>query len=978
MIKKIQLRGISRTPSDRMSADGGCADSINVHIDQQEVAPAWMPKDVTEDELSHTIVDGEILYIHKNISYNNYIVLEAGGSMLVAYVLNGSSREKQEVMPVESEISDITATGNILVVTTGENVYYSIFKEGHYVSLGGGVPVPYIEFRTYDHDRESTALRTATVQFTQHTGAYGFLPNKWNRILSSVEDSLSTSDREYLDEIREIQSALWGKVEQMRSHYLNDHYFIYPVLARYAVRLYDGRYIHVSAPVYLGAVPRSVTDASANAGDFLSVEGVYDPNDSYLTLTFLDIYSAVAQIKGWDPGDWWDLIESVDLFLSTYVPHPLINSDINHLESSHGDPSQNGGYIKFKSPYSDNYLESQEKNILSATNFYKIASFTKDTIAQLSDANGYDLLTETDIAMQENLVVKERLDADCQGRFIPDRIENYNSRLLSIGGVEEIPSGYGFFPAPYAGPLSPYPNYDRPLKIKYYIRDTATGDVYTVLGRAYDGSTGIPTYIYHYNMSRDYYSEAGGVIFCPDPRCFKVEVMVDISGVEFTATIDMKEHPGLNCSYGYVGAGEQLLDNATSSIVFSEEENNRVPLGGTLMMSEMDNVFVFNFGNRITYGSPIVDVAVITRALSEGQAGGFSIYVFTQEGIFYIKITATGEFDESHFLAKDIALRVLPIDQAVVYIARNAVKILQEQDIVSISDAMLGQAEPLPEEVTTLLSGSQWASLASLSESKDMFISFMAAAKVAYDYNGSRLLFFNDSANYQYVYMLNTQSWHKLAQSAILYTPLNSFPECLVARESKGPIKNYVTITKVTSLVNTAGVLVAHGIYPDDAAAEAALASLPLTFNVSRPVEATQIVNDLEGYAEAVTGRGASYVSRIMDYTTWLDHVETGHNPVAPDVSDAVAGFICTRSLDLDAPDVRKSIDRIRIRGNMRKGDAQYVLLGSMDGRTWRIISLRSGSYKFFKIVLLTDLCPSERVSWVEVSYETRFDNKIR
>ena len=46
MIKQIQLRGISRSPSDRMTEDGGCAESLNVQLEQQELAPMLTPKKV--------------------------------------------------------------------------------------------------------------------------------------------------------------------------------------------------------------------------------------------------------------------------------------------------------------------------------------------------------------------------------------------------------------------------------------------------------------------------------------------------------------------------------------------------------------------------------------------------------------------------------------------------------------------------------------------------------------------------------------------------------------------------------------------------------------------------------------------------------------------------------------------------------------------------------------------------------------------
>ena len=76
-VKRIQLRGISRNPSDRMTADGGCAESMNVHLDTDELAPSIAP-DTLDLPTGY-----EYLYIHKTTAYTNYIVLHDGALMYV-------------------------------------------------------------------------------------------------------------------------------------------------------------------------------------------------------------------------------------------------------------------------------------------------------------------------------------------------------------------------------------------------------------------------------------------------------------------------------------------------------------------------------------------------------------------------------------------------------------------------------------------------------------------------------------------------------------------------------------------------------------------------------------------------------------------------------------------------------------------------------------------------------------------------------
>ena len=100
------------------------------------------------------------------------------------------------------------------------------------------------------------------------------------------------------------------------------------------------------------------------------------------------------------------------------------------------------------------------------------------------------------------------------------------------------------------------------------------------------------------------------------------------------------------------------------------------------------------------------------------------------------------------------------------------------------------------------------------------------------------------------------------------------------------------------------------------------------------------------------------------------------------DVADpqpVAKGCIITRPFDLGMPDVLKSIKDIRIRGQYAKGAVQFMLFASMDGIHFHYLnSLRGKSWKLFRIIILTDLSPTERVSWIDVDFEPRFQNRLR
>lgn len=115
--------------------------------------------------------------------------------------------------------------------------------------------------------------------------------------------------------------------------------------------------------------------------------------------------------------------------------------------------------------------------------------------------------------------------------------------------------------------------------------------------------------------------------------------------------------------------------------------------------------------------------------------------------------------------------------------------------------------------------------------------------------------------------------------------------------------------------------------------------------------------------------------SIVYNLSTVLDH----SGAEGSEDSAMETGLIVTRPFDLDAPDVRKVIKDIRIRGQFNRGDVKYILLGSFDGINWkRLTSLRGGSFKLFRMVIVANLSPNERISWIDVDYDTRFTNRLR
>ena len=114
-----------------------------------------------------------------------------------------------------------------------------------------------------------------------------------------------------------------------------------------------------------------------------------------------------------------------------------------------------------------------------------------------------------------------------------------------------------------------------------------------------------------------------------------------------------------------------------------------------------------------------------------------------------------------------------------------------------------------------------------------------------------------------------------------------------------------------------------------------------------------------------------SYITtKVLDLSTVLD---------AAELKTPTKGVTATRPLDLGEPDVFKTITDIRVRGQYPKGAVKFILLGSNDGVTFYTINtLRGKAWKLFRIIILADLQPTDRISWIDVQYETKFTNRLR
>lgn len=950
--KRIQLRGISRTPSDRMTNDGGCAESLNVQLDNTEVAPSFAPEEVTTKLGAPENAEFYFAFIHKGGAYENLIY---ASEQELGYFKDGQPKKIQNLEEGDV-IEDASGVGNSVIVKGKLTTYYLLYKEGEYISLGPQVPFPILEINT---------KTTTTFNVSLPIGAISIWP-------MSQFGSQAVFNNPTTDALKERRKTLSDQLRQQYKNnidtFLSDGSFTTMRFVRYAVELLDGTLIS-SIPFMVGNFP------TLQSEEVIYPQSYEDAEYTQTNALIGEEYSIEMKMPNKDVFKGWEHIVSK---VNIYVSPPIIPSqDEEQVKAASWNKYEtqipeglitttraalNVGSL-FKDKEEIMFYAAQCKQVKS------IPIFEEDTFRAEKHTKEYDELCEgielvgSDEYSYTSLSEKEGIKDDDIQHYptLGERYSSYNSRLLAISPVESLSYIYNTLPEAAQ-------NKEKYLVQFHLLTDSGEKVVEkNVVGK------------------RKYF-------FFPDLRCHSVDVFFDKEGQTKKLSYEMKTFAYMEGSY-YLDDG--FLESGATSI---EEDYHKaedaIPAqaqiydskSNYLYMSESQNLFTFPDATKYQFQSKVVGVAVATTALSQGQFGQFPLYVFTEDGIWAMETGADGTFVTKKPLSREVCINpdsITAIDNAVVFVTAQGVMLIQGSQVANISPYMNGRHYDIENAAKSIVEGQpSFAPLLSALTDNTHFMAYVKEASIAYDYAGQRLIFIKKGEGYQYIYKLDTQTWHKSSYGVNLIAPINSYPECLIQSGGESEItKTIWRVVEIPAWDPTNNIEYFKKIVKQ-AIPELTDEQLYDFFDLQKELDMTGVDEEtlnalqfnLEDNYDVITEITKVSVpvvlGKIYDLSTILDAQES---------KKPMQGVIATRPLDLDEPDVFKTITDVRIRGQFRKGAVKFILLGSNDGVTFSAIStLRGKAWKLFRIIILADLQPTERISWIDVQYETRFTNRLR
>lgn len=261
----VGIGGINRNVDDGISTDGLSAELINMRVKNGSLEPVGTS--ILLQQFARKPV-----YVHKNAGYEHYICYN-GNTLSYDY-----KREDGEFIAIGRTICQVPdlvrveAIGNILIIVTGSDIQYAIYKNNVYSHIGSKPALPVLKFT-----KKYNIVKKKSI---------GSFP---------IRSSANPEGPSY-------NTVCSGEFYQFKSEAEDKGEFCETIFLRYGLRLVDGSLI-LHSPVYAIHDARNQIRLRADGAN-MSV------------MLFFGSYGISYSVD--DPkqiGLWSDLISSIDIFI---------------------------------------------------------------------------------------------------------------------------------------------------------------------------------------------------------------------------------------------------------------------------------------------------------------------------------------------------------------------------------------------------------------------------------------------------------------------------------------------------------------------------------------------------------------------------------------------------------------------------------------------------------------------------------------
>lgn len=778
MIQELIYNGYSSTPSGIQCPDGDLSVALNAIPENGAIKHIEKPRTI------FTLPSGQkVVYIHSVSVFENYIILDEASQKLLWIPSDSPQTPAKELFTISGkELYQVTAMGNVLVTLTSDGIIYSLYKSDSYQPMGNKPAFPSISFRLRVGEVNSEILTANFEKFSPTPSPDGGI-------------SISNNAKEA------VKNTVTGYFNPIAAQAKEDGLFLYPIMVRYAYRMYDNTLSYISQPIQLypsDGVPLTIRYAGQHT-DNLQVKAFNVQVRSFKSQLMYQINN-LEEVKQ-SLAEWGELIKSIDIFVTQDME--IINDssiasggmsgfmgNISHLHgqgSFHGcynGEKVNGKYVYRKHKLKEGGSDSQAYFYVGSTtiikddgpvNFYHISTISLSSL----NADEQEVEIEQGVLPTDTLVNREQLkgDSNIDEQLIAKYVYTYNARL-NLTGVTVLPRPY---------PLEScfaYGNAVYDPESKKTVEKTYSFKAYVLIEAEKRNvmvtcDSSIPMNIDGYN----------NFFFFSNVNAKELIVeRTDTNGTKSYSKTKFKKHQGLDGCFTYINSS---FDDIVDMSIVSHTDIG-IPYPNKIYTSEVNDPFTFPASLVSAVGSgAIVGISSAAKALSEGQFGQFPLYAFTDEGVWALEVSDTGAYYARQPITRDVCISpesITQIDNAVLFATHRGIMMLSGSQSICISET-IDKNEPF--SLLSFPKGKELLQIAALPVSDIIiapFRDFLLSSRMLYDYAHQRIIVYNPEHSIAYVFSLSSKQWGMIESN--IASSVNSYPEAL-AMSHKGELINF-------------------------------------------------------------------------------------------------------------------------------------------------------------------------------------------
>lgn len=291
----------------------------------------------------------------------------------------------------------------------------------------------------------------------------------------------------------------------------------------------------------------------------------------------------------------------------------------------------------------------------------------------------------------------------------------------------------------------------------------------------------------------------GSWLFYPNANAFKIAIWDENVYVNSalgsyyghcTFECELKAHDYLNGAFAFIGFKSQRGNESTVGSLPTVTARGNVSTPSKVYTSEVNNPFYFPVTGINTVGTgKILGICTAAKALSQGQFGQFPLYAFSTEGVWALEVSSTGSYSAKQPITRDVCTNVKSLtqmDSSVLFVTDRGIMQISGSNTVCLSDIIdtefpfalsdLPKYDVLLSTYNKLVTDeTEQLTLDNLSLLP--FRTFLKDCRMIYDYTHQRIVVYNPSCKYAYVYSILSTAWGMMRTN--ITSDVNSYPDAL-------------------------------------------------------------------------------------------------------------------------------------------------------------------------------------------------------